>query len=87
MKIAAFWHNEKYIHRIFDVSLIIKGILAFIEIIGGFIVLYINQQFILNLVLSITQDELSDDPNDFFSNYLVHSAQAFSVTSQHFITF
>ena len=87
MKWLSILRNETYIHRIFDVSLILKGILAFIEMIGGIIVLFINQQFIINTVLSITQDELSDDPNDLFSNYLVHSAQGFSASSQHFIAF
>ena len=82
-----FWRNEKIIHRLFDISLILKGLHSIIEIVGGFAVLFISQQFIVNIVLSITQEELSDDPNDFFSNYLIHSAQNFSVSSQHFIAF
>ncbi len=80
-------NNEKYIHRIFDISLILKGLHSIIEIIGGFLILFISQQFIINTVLSITQEELSDDPKDFFSNYLIHSAQQLSVSSQHFIAF
>jgi uncharacterized membrane protein len=79
--------NETYIHRVFDISLIIKGLFALIETVGGLVVLWINQQFILNLVLTITADELSDDPNDFWANFLIHSTQQFSITSQHFLAF
>ncbi len=85
MKLSAFWRNEIYLHRLFDISIIIKGILAGIETIGGFLVLFISQQFIINLVLSITQDEISDDPNDFLANFLIHWAQSYSISSQHFI--
>jgi uncharacterized membrane protein len=82
-----FWKNEKYIHRIFDISLVFKGIHSIIEIVGGFIVLFISQQFVINLVLSITREEISEDPKDLFSNYLITSAQNLSVNSQHFIAF
>jgi uncharacterized membrane protein len=85
MKIANIWRNEKYIHRIFDIGLMLKGLHSIIEIIGGFLILFISQQFIVNFVLSITKEELSDDPKDFISNYLITSAQGFSVSSQHFI--
>ncbi|HTK33356.1 MAG TPA: DUF2127 domain-containing protein [Candidatus Paceibacterota bacterium] len=79
--------NEKYIHRLFDISLILKGAHSIIEIIGGFVVLFISQDFITRMVLSITQEELSDDPTDAFANYLIHLAQSFSISSQHFIAF
>lgn len=79
------WRNELYIHRLFNISLIVKGLFSIIEVVGGLLVLYVNQQFILNFVLSVTADELSDDPNDFFANFFVHSAQQFSLSSQHFI--
>ena len=86
-QLMKFWRNETYIHRIFDISLILKGMHAVIEIVGGFLVLFISQQFIINSVLSITQEELSDDPKDFFANYLIKTARGFSVNSQHFIAF
>ena len=77
--------NELYIHRLFNISLILKGLFSLVEIVGGLLVLYINQQFILNLILAVTADELSDDPHDLFANFLVHSAQQFSISSQYFI--
>ena len=77
--------NEKYIHRLFDISLILKGIHAIIEIIGGFLILIVSQQFILNTVLSLTQGEITEDPKDILSNYLINFAQQISVSSQHFV--
>ena len=86
-RVMNIWKNEKYIHRLFDISLIFKGILATIETIGGFLALFISTQFITDFVITITQDELSDDPTDFFSNFLVHSAHQLSIGSQHYIAF
>ena len=79
--------KETYLHRLFDVSLIFKGCLAAIETVGGFLAFFVSPQFVIDFVTSITQDELSNDPNDFFSNFLMHSAQQLSINSQHFIAF
>ena len=62
----------------------VKGALALMEIIGGVLVHFISQRFLLDLVSAITQGELSEDPHDVIANYLVHSAQNFSISSQHF---
>jgi uncharacterized membrane protein len=79
--------NETLIHRVFDISLILKGIHAAIEIVGGFFVLFISQEMVANFVLSITQEELSEDPHDTLSHYLIIAAQHYSLSSQHFIAF
>ncbi len=50
-------------------------------------VYFISQQFVLDFVLFITQNELSRDPNDFIANYMVNSAHNFSISSQHFAAF
>ncbi|MBI5004134.1 DUF2127 domain-containing protein [Candidatus Kaiserbacteria bacterium] len=79
--------EEKNIHLLFEISLIGKGIIALFEIIGGILVYFISQQFLLELVLAITQDELTEDPRDFISYNLLHSAQSLSIGSQHFLAF
>ncbi|MDE1925115.1 MAG: DUF2127 domain-containing protein [Patescibacteria group bacterium] len=79
--------EEKNIHLLFELSLIGKGIIALFEIIGGILVYFISQQFLMNLVLAITQDELTEDPKDFIAHYLIQSAQNFSISSQHFAAF
>ena len=79
--------EEKNIHLIFELSLIAKAVIALFEIIGGVLVYFISQQFLIDLVHAITQDELIEDPRDFIANYLLHSAQNFSISSQHFAAF
>ena len=76
--------KEKNIHFIFESTLAIKAALATVEIVSGVLVYFISQAFLLRVVLLLTQDALTEDPNDFIANYLVHSAQNFSISSQHF---
>jgi uncharacterized membrane protein len=79
--------EEKDIHLVFEVSLWFKAAFALSEIIGGIVVYFISQQFLLTVVSLVTQNELMEDPKDFLSHYLIHSAQAFSISSQHFAAF
>ncbi|MCX6751905.1 MAG: DUF2127 domain-containing protein [Candidatus Nomurabacteria bacterium] len=79
--------KEKDIFYIFEGSVILKGIHAVIEIVSGFLVLFITQNFIIQTVLKITDSELGEDPKDLISNYLVHASQNFSISSKHFVAF
>jgi uncharacterized membrane protein len=55
-----------------------------VEFVGGLLAYFINQQFHLNFVSAVTQEELTEDPRDFIADYLVESAGQLSVSSQHF---
>ncbi len=79
--------DKKNLHLAFEISLILKGIFALLEILGGIVAYFITQQFLLNLVLAVTQEELTEDPHDVVAQYLIQSAQDFSISSQHFTTF
>jgi uncharacterized membrane protein len=76
--------DEKKIHLVFEVSLILKGILALLEIAGGILAFFITQQFLLRIILAVTHEELTEDPHDFLVGLLLQSARNFSVSSQHF---
>jgi uncharacterized membrane protein len=76
---------EKEVYLIFFYSIVLKGLNAIGEIVGGIVALIISQEFIIKIALYLTQSELSEDPNDKLANYLIHSAQQFSVSSKHFI--
>ena len=82
-----FNFKEKYIHEIFDITLVLKGIHALIEIISAVFVYFISQQFVSNVVIWMTKEELLEDPRDLFSNYLIKFAGSFSLSSQHFVAF
>lgn len=79
--------EEKNIHRLFVISLVLKGLFALLEIIGGVLVLLISPDFIYDIVLEITQVKLAENPNDFIANYLLHWAENYSVNTQHFASF
>jgi len=79
--------EEKKLHLVFEIMLILKGVFALLEILAGLLAYFITQQFLLRLVIAFTQDELTEDPRDFVAHYLVKSAQDFSISSQHFTSF
>lgn len=76
---------EKEVYLIFFYSVVLKGLNAIIEIVGGIMALIVSQEFVLRLTLFFTQGELTKDPDDRLANYLIHSAQQLSVSSKHFI--
>src|ERR1700675_1964985 len=76
--------KEKNIFRLFEVTLILKAINAVVEIVGGFIILFVSKAFLITYVLNLLRGELTDNPKDFISNFIVNSAAAYSVGSQYF---
>ncbi len=76
--------GEKEVHLLFEISLAIKGVFAVMEVLSGVAVYFVTQRFVLNLVGAITQHELARDRRDVIANYLLHAAQSFSVSTQHF---
>lgn len=77
--------KEKELHLFFEIGVILKGLNALLEIVGGLAILFINQTSIIKIVFFLTQEELSEDPKDVIANYLVHTAKQFSISTQHFL--
>ncbi len=78
--------DEKYLHRFFQISLLVKAIFAAGEILAGFAAYLATPGLELRLIASITRAELAEDPRDFIGNYLVDWAQHLSVSTQRFVT-
>src|SRR6266481_914956 len=57
--------NERRIHQIFQVSVLLKGAHALIECAGGIALAIVSTSTIANLVNALTQEELIEDPSDF----------------------
>ena len=76
--------QEKNIHFAFEVSLIGKCILASLEILGGIATYFVTKNFIVQFITSLTREEFVEDKNDIIANYLLHAAQNFSISTQHF---
>lgn len=77
--------QEKNIHRLFIVSLFLKGLNALLEILGGILFLFTGS---LTTILSLLiKGELIEDPTDFVANQIQHYIPYLSVHTQLFGAF
>jgi uncharacterized membrane protein len=76
--------TEAEIHKVFDVTLVLKGIHAAIETIGGIFLYTISARSILRAVTFLVHDEIQEEPHDVFANYFLHLAQTFGGSAQSF---
>ncbi|MFA3761856.1 DUF2127 domain-containing protein [Yersinia sp. 2544 StPb PI] len=79
--------GERNIHAVFELSLLLKAILAVMEIISGILTYFVTPQFLLNILHRITQVEFIEDRGDVVAHYLLHAAQNLSISSLHFAAF
>ncbi|HVH75143.1 MAG TPA: DUF2127 domain-containing protein [Stellaceae bacterium] len=79
--------DEHRIHRLFQLSVLLKGAHALVECAGGVLLAVVSTQTIVGWVIWLTQDELSEDPHDFVAAHLSAMAQHFTVSSKNFYTF
>ena len=79
--------DERRIHRIFEISVLLKGAHAVVESIGGVFLYLVSTEWIVDIVNRITQEELLEHPNDFVAAWLARAAQDFSVSSKSFYAF
>ncbi len=79
--------GEKEIHAVFDFTLLLKGLHAAIEVIGGVLLYIVSSQSILNIVRFVVADEVREDPHDLLANYLIAFAQHFGGSTQSFAAF
>ncbi|MEZ2220545.1 DUF2127 domain-containing protein [Rhizobium sp. RCC_161_2] len=79
--------NERRIHQLFEISVLLKGAHALIECIGGIALALISTHTIVHVVNLLTQDELIQNPNDFIATHLLSWAQNFSLENKHFYAF
>lgn len=72
---------------LFRVSVMLKGIDALLEIVGGIALWLVTPEYIARAVQFLTQDEIAEDPHDLVVNLLRHGASRFSLASEHFMAF
>ncbi len=76
--------KEERIKQFFRISVALKGVHAVLETAGGFLLLFLNPATITAFIVQLTQDELSEDPNDLVSNSLLRAAHQFSLSGPLF---
>jgi uncharacterized membrane protein len=79
--------QEKQIHQIFEVSVLLKGVHAAVECLGSVLLAFVSTNTIVGWVNRLTQEELIKDHDDFIATHLLLWAQGFSVSSKRFYAF
>ena len=77
--------KDTILHNSFEISIFLKAVEAIAEIFSGTVLFFVASSTINNVIYFISRSELSEDPNDFVFNYLIHFANHFSVSSQSFV--
>jgi uncharacterized membrane protein len=73
-----------WLHGLFEVSLLAKGLFSAGEALSGLALLLTHKAEIVALVNRLTWHELLQDPKDPLANYLLGLAQHLSLATQHF---
>jgi uncharacterized membrane protein len=76
--------KEKEIHRLFDITLLLKGIHAGIELFGGVLLYLISASNIAGIGNFFLNGELIEDPHDIVANYLLNAAQGLGGSAKTF---
>lgn len=63
--------NKNLIHKSYLVALFIKGIDSILEIIGGILFFFANPLLLNDILKTIFQHELLEDPHDLIANLLI----------------
>jgi uncharacterized membrane protein len=78
---------EKNIHRLFEVSIWLKGAHSLLEIVSGILLATMSTTAIATFVTRVTADELLKEPHDLVANYLLKAATQLSVGTKLFAAF
>ncbi len=70
--------EERRIYRFFEISILLKGANAVLEIVGGLLVLVIPPEFVQNIAAYFTSEELGQDTNDFVATHLLQLANLYA---------
>ena len=76
--------REKTLHRLFLISVWIKGAAGILETLAGIPFFFVTPEAIEDFVALITAPELFEDPNDWIATTIRHAVQHFSTNTARF---
>ena len=76
--------RRRLIHELFEASLLIKGVFAFLETVTGILLLVFGSAGVLAVARYLTVHELVEDPSDPVMSVMLGAAQNLSVGTEHF---
>jgi uncharacterized membrane protein len=77
--------REKYLHRTFEIGVILKGIDGALEVLGGGLLLALSPSRITHLFLALTRPELAEGPHGRIAHLLFHAPHGLTAYSRHFL--
>ncbi len=77
--------EDREIHDLFDLGLVLKALTSAVEFVGGIMVLFVPRAFVLRIADLVTSGELARDPDDIVANYLHATAHAFAVAPHYLL--
>jgi uncharacterized membrane protein len=75
------------LHAGFEIGILLKGIHAFLEIVGGVLLVFVSPAILGRLLRILTQNELAEDPKDLLANIILRASERYSISAQHFGVF
>src|SRR5713226_9673 len=78
--------HQKGLHRLFLISIWIKGISGILETLAGVVAVFVEPRALEAVVLFLTAPELSEDPDDWFANFLGGAVRRYSADTQTFLS-
>jgi uncharacterized membrane protein len=75
------------IHKLFVVSVVLKGLHSMLECIGGAVLVFVSTDAIKNLVAKVSQESPIANKSDVIARHLTNAAEHFSPGTQHFYAF
>jgi uncharacterized membrane protein len=79
--------EEKRIFVVYEVSLLLKALQAFLEIFAGFLLYVINTNKITSFILTIAHEELVETPRDPLSLFFIQSTNQLSASGKFYLVF
>lgn len=77
--------RERNIHRLFEASVILKGLHALFELVTGGVMLALNPAVISNVIFAAARHEWSYDSRDLLANFLLRAGLRMLNGGQHFV--
>jgi uncharacterized membrane protein len=77
--------QERHIRIYFQISVLIKGLISLLEVIGGLVVIWVPVAFFTDWIIGISQHHLTKDPGNFIAAHTLQLAQEFAAASGSFI--
>jgi len=74
------------IHNLFVLSVILKGLNAILELIGGLAAFFVSKATVIKMVGLLARNELAEDPSDIVANYFIRLSYGYSPSFQIFIS-